>query len=217
MDLKGKKVAFLGDSITEGCAASSAEKIYHQVIKADLGLGSALNYGVGGTRIAPQHDKDSDMYPENFIIRADKLPADADYVFVFGGTNDYGHGDAPVGTLLDNGTDTFCGAVKTLLAKLVNRYGKDKIVVMTPLHRRNDKSPSGEGTRKNGAPLKIFVDIIKEIAEKAGLRVIDLFGESALDPNDDEINAKCFADGLHPNDAGHNLLAKTIEKATANM
>ena len=213
MNLKNKTVAFLGDSITAGSAASSEKKIFHQVIKADLGLKDALNYGVGGTRIAPRHDKEHDAYPEYFQLRAEKIPLGVDYVFVFGGTNDYGHGDCAIGTVGDEGTDTFCGSVDTLFKMLIKKFGKEKIIVMTPIHRKNDESPFGEGTRENGAPLKVFAEKIKEIAEGCGLRVIDLFNDETLNPNDDELNKKYFADGLHPNDEGHNLLAKKIEKA----
>ena len=212
MDLKGKKVAFLGDSITEGCAASSAERIYHQVIKADLGLGSALNYGVGGTRIAPQHDKDSDMYPENFIIRADKLPADADYVFVFGGTNDYGHGDAKIGAEGDDSPYTFIGGLNNLIKKLTEIYGKNKICFILPLHRFDEEDLYGEGSRTEPTlNLKGYVDIIKSTCEKNRIDYIDLYNNGIPKPE------TCFGDeftvdGLHPNDKGHLFIANKIKE-----
>lgn len=211
MNLEGKKVIFFGDSITSGSAATEPCKIFHQVIKQDLGLKEALNYGMGGTRIAPQVVPNNEVYDQDFNKRVAGLPAEADAVFVFGGTNDYGHGDAPFGKVGDETTDTFCGAVYSLFTKLIDKYGKEKIVVMTPLHRRNDESPLGEGNRVGGAPLKEFVAVIKKEAENFGLKLIDLFNEPMLNPNDDELNAKYFADGLHPNNEGHALLAKIIE------
>ena len=47
---------------------------------------------------------------------------DADIVVVFGGTNDFGWGDAPLGTMEDRREDTFYGAYHLLLQKLIDRY-----------------------------------------------------------------------------------------------
>ena len=54
MELTGKKINFLGDSITEGCCATSPGKGYVDVMKRKYRLTEARNYGIGGTRIARQ-------------------------------------------------------------------------------------------------------------------------------------------------------------------
>ena len=218
MDLKGKKVVFLGDSITAGSSATKAENVFHQVMKKDLGLKEALNYGISGTRIARQSVKsETSQFDLDFNVRAEELPADADFVFVFGGTNDYGHGDAPFGKEGDDTPDTFCGAVRSLFDKLIKRYGKEKIVVMTPLRRTNDENVYGERRTVIGAPLKEFAAGIEKEAKRDGLKFVDLFREPMLNPNVEELNKKYFADGLHPNDAGHALLAKVIEEKIKNL
>ena len=110
MELKGKKIAFLGDSITEGCAASCMEKTYWSLIAKDTGAVS-YGYGIGGTRIAPQHTpSENPGYDRYYLTRVDDMIPDADIIVVFGGTNDFGHGDAAFGTLNDHSADTFCGA-----------------------------------------------------------------------------------------------------------
>ena len=107
------KINFLGDSITQGAAATSREKNFVSLVGKQLGC-EVVNYGVGGTRIAAQLDSDvADPYGEYFILRAKKME-DADLVVVFGGTNDYGHGNAPVGTPDDTSVYTFYGAFKML-------------------------------------------------------------------------------------------------------
>ena len=218
MDLKGKKVVFLGDSITAGSSATKAENVFHQVMKKDLGLKEALNYGISGTRIARQSVKsETSQFDLDFNVRAEELPADADFVFVFGGTNDYGHGDAPFGKEGDDTPDTFCGAVRSLFDKLIKSYGKEKIVVMTPLRRTNDENVYGERRTVIGAPLKEFAAVIEKEAKRDGLKFVDLFRELMLNPNVEELNKKYFADGLHPNDAGHALLAKVIEEKIKNL
>ena len=54
MEIKGLKIAFLGDSITEGVGASSPDAFYHSVLKEKCGLAEALNYGISGTRVSRQ-------------------------------------------------------------------------------------------------------------------------------------------------------------------
>ena len=53
MELTGKKVAFLGDSITEGVGVSSHASLYWQRIAQETGA-QCFGYGISGTRIAPQ-------------------------------------------------------------------------------------------------------------------------------------------------------------------
>lgn len=36
MDLKNKRVVFLGDSITEGWGTTDASKVYHQILKKNI-------------------------------------------------------------------------------------------------------------------------------------------------------------------------------------
>ena len=65
-----------------------------------------------------------------------------DIVFVFGGTNDYGHGDAPFGKFEDRTMDTYCGALHYLMRGLIQKYPAAQIVFMTPLHREGENTPS---------------------------------------------------------------------------
>lgn len=54
MKTNGKKICFLGDSITEGCGASAPEKNFVSLFAAAHPKTAVHNCGVGGTRIAPQ-------------------------------------------------------------------------------------------------------------------------------------------------------------------
>ena len=113
MNLKNKTISFLGDSITEGCGASSVEKRFDEVLMEMAELADVNNYGIGGTRIARQQkiNPDTVVWDENsYCERFDKVE-EADIIVVFGGTNDYGHGDAPFGTFDDRTPDTYCGAL----------------------------------------------------------------------------------------------------------
>ena len=55
MELKGKRINFLGDSITEGVGIASVEDAYWNLLKQNCSLLEARGYGIGGTRIARQH------------------------------------------------------------------------------------------------------------------------------------------------------------------
>ena len=94
MKLKGKKIIFLGDSITEGVGVSSVEKRYTDVFKRITEIGECVNYGISATRIARQQKVEIEYRDTNaFTERFEQMDDDADIVVVFGGTNDYGHGD----------------------------------------------------------------------------------------------------------------------------
>lgn len=63
------KINFLGDSITEGVAASSPEKCYVELV-ADLLNCEVRNYGISGTRFAKQQKPSSNpLFDEYFASR----------------------------------------------------------------------------------------------------------------------------------------------------
>lgn len=209
MEIKGKKFNFLGDSITEGVGASDVEHSYSQVFGKIAEAAAARNYGVSGTRIAAQHNPtvDCPSFDEHFLLRAVKMDKDADFVVVFGGTNDYGHGDAHIGNPTDRTSETFYGALHELFTTLINRFPESTIVVMTPLHRECENNPSAA----TGYTLKQYVEIIREVAEVYGLPVLDLYKMGGIVP-DVPISKETYApDGLHPNDKGHELVAQRLK------
>ncbi len=209
MEVKNKKVVFLGDSITEGSGASSFENSYTQVFARISGADVFVD-GIGGTRIArqraasenPRHDLD-------FNMRAEKLPECADLVVVFGGTNDFGHGDAPLGDFNDRDVYTFYGALHSLITTLLNRYPTSRIVFMTPLHRLEELDTVNRFGRERGT-LSLYVNVIREICEYYSIPILDLFSVSGLQPKVDIIREKYMPDGLHPSDLGAERIANML-------
>ena len=218
MELKGKKINFLGDSITEGCGTSGPEYGFPWLLKQKLGLAEARNYGIGGTRIAAQLECGGSGADRNYCDRALELDEDADVVVVFGGTNDFGHGDAAFGKFTDRTGDTFCGAFHLLLQKLINKYPAAKIVVMTPTHRLSeDEDVYNElGVRRMGKLVR-YVDAEKEIAGFYGLPCVDLFRECPMQPKMEVMRQRFMPDGLHPNDAGNELIANCLLKVLREL
>lgn len=211
MELKGKKIAFLGDSITEGVGVSTVEKVYWNLIGQRTGA-EVYGYGIGGTRIAVNRRPNHDPHVEEnyFGARVETMIPDADLVIVFGGTNDFGHGDAPMGTMKDRTNDTFYGAYHLLMQQLIHRYPYARLVVMTPMHRCSEDMPFNEAGIRRAGVLKDYVEAIREVAEFYSIPVVDLFAESGIQPRM-EIHKKMYMpDGLHPNDAGQLKIADCL-------
>jgi lysophospholipase L1-like esterase len=210
MNAKGIKINFLGDSITQGVGADKQENRYTDVVQKLTGA-TVNNYGISGTRIARQVKPYNEMFDNNdFIKRVETMDKDADIVFIFGGTNDYGHGDAPIGTPEDRDIYTFYGAMHTLCKRLLELYPGKPVVIMTPLHRLNEENVGLDRNGNEKAPLKTYVDIIREVAEIYSLPVLDLYKTSGMQPSVDIIRERFMPDGLHPSTEGHALLAKKI-------
>lgn len=211
MELKNIKANFLGDSITEGCGTTDfATKPYHQLIAKKYGMAVARNYGIAGTRFAKQTKPSANpRFDLDFCARFSEMDDDASLIVVFGGTNDFGHGDAPIGEKSDRTSDTFYGACHCLMSGLIAKYPDARIVFMTPLHRISEENVVKENGL-DGAKLEVYVDIIKEVAAYYSLPVIDLWSISGLQPRVDVIKEKYVPDGLHPNDLGHERMAEVI-------
>ncbi len=211
MDLKGKKINFLGDSITEGTGASSIENRY-ATLTADILGAVECNYGIGGTRIARQQTpSENPVYDRYFGQRVAEMDPDAEVVIIFGGTNDFGHGDAVIGEFSDSTDDTFYGALHNLYRSVIEKFFDKRIVVLTPLHRLLEDNPCGtHGGSVAYGTLKEYVDVIREVAEYYSLPVLDLYAMSGIQPNVPIIKESFMPDGLHPNDEGHRLLAEKI-------
>ncbi len=211
MKLEGLKVNFLGDSITSGHGVSAGDKIYHAILAKKYGF-EARNYGISGARFAKQ--KNEFFFKDDgteFSTRYKTMKDDADLVVVFGGTNDFGHGDAMMGKFSDRTNDTFYGACHVLMQGLIEKYPDAKIVFMTPLHRCEEDNSNGDGSKPQGSlPLVDYVNVIKEVAAYYSLPVLDLWSVSGLQPKVPVIKEKYCPDGLHPNDAGHERMAEVI-------
>lgn len=217
MTLEGRIIDFLGDSITEGVGVEDCENNrYDNIIKVKCGLKAAYNYGIGGTRIAHQsRPSDKPRHDLCFCGRAYDLNPDADIIIVYGGVNDYIHGDAPFGKIGDKTPATFCGGVEFLMQLLCELYPGAKKVFMTPAHMQHDtmydEKPSNREMKSADAkPLFYYVRVIEETGKKHGIPVLNLYERLPINPSIVEHKEKYTVDGLHFNDEGHKILADTL-------
>ncbi|MBE7031075.1 MAG: SGNH/GDSL hydrolase family protein [Ruminococcaceae bacterium] len=203
MELKGKKINFLGDSITEGVGVSDPQYMYVNMFAKKYGA-EVRNYGISGTRIARQKTpSENPSFDLDFCKRALEMDPDADVVVVFGGTNDFGHGDAPFGSPSDRTEHTFYGACHVLMRTLIERFPTAEIVFMTPLHRLEEEQ---EGKQ----PLSAYVDALKEVARIYSMPVLDLYAMSGINPQVPVHLETYMPDGVHPNDRGAEVVANRL-------
>ena len=196
------KINFLGDSITAGSRLNKPGiQRFTTILEKSLNI-KCHNEALSGSRIA----KISNDQKLSFLDRIKKLCKTANFTFIFGGVNDYKNG-----TLLginnienseenNNKVDTFYGGVKTLLDELLKIWEKEKLCFILPLPTKR-KSPLG-------LELNSYLNIIKEICSEKKVDFVD-FSENFKDEG-------LFADGLHPNEKGHELLKELIEKYLVN-
>ena len=205
MELQGKIFNFLGDSITEGHGASGPEAVYPYRLQQLYGLKEARNYGIGGTRYARQNNPSQDpRWDLDFCSRIEEMDPVADGIVVLGGVNDFAHGDAPIGSFSDRTSDTFYGACHFIYTSLLEKYPDTVITVCTPLHCLTEQRPDRETT------LLQYVNIIREVAAYYGLPLLDLFAFGGIQPKVPIIQQKFMPDGVHPNDAGYEWLARRV-------
>ena len=217
MDIRGFRVNFLGDSITEGVGVRDrASNRYDNRLAAACGLAGVNNYGISGTRLAHQvHASEKPRYDLCFCGRAYDMDTTADMVIVYGGVNDYIHGDAPFGEMGDTTPATFCGGVYFLMRYLKETYGQRPVIFMTPARcysaSADDLAPSPHPYKRGtGKPLRAYVDAVIKTGELLGVPVLDLYEGIGIDPHDPEDLRTYTADGLHFNDAGHALLCDRL-------
>jgi lysophospholipase L1-like esterase len=211
MDIKGKSIYFLGDSITEGCGPKKRDDCFVEIIRRKADFKIVKNYGVGGTRIARQNELSPyALWDYDFLLRTELMDNNADVVCVFGGTNDFGHGTAPFGKDGDVTPFSFCGAVQKLIDVLKKKYGKSKIFFITPSYRYDEDYVESVTVLKPYRPLSEYVDAIKKICTKNSIPYLDLYYSSEISEVNKKTGGLYLADGLHPNEKGSEYLAELI-------
>ncbi|MBR6502909.1 MAG: SGNH/GDSL hydrolase family protein [Clostridia bacterium] len=219
MNIKGFKVNFLGDSITEGSGVSDIPNCrYDNRIAKMCELAAVNNYGVSGSRLAHQSVPSiCPKYDLCFCGRAYQMDPTADMVVVYGGVNDFLHGDAPFGEIGDTVPTTFCGGVYFLMNILREKYEQKPIIFMTParcwLRREvDDLYPSTHANKRVvGKTLNEYVNVIIDTAKQFDINVLNLYTDLGIDPHDPEQFEQFTADGLHFNDQGHAVLAQKLK------
>ena len=211
---KTKKIACLGDSITEGVNANGWQwhRYIDQWAKNNGIETTVINLGIGGTSVCTSSYVTDTLKP--FVNRLETIPTDADIVAIFGGTNDWGN-NATLGTIDDTGTSTFYGAYKHILEWLAINRPNAKVITMTPLKRyfRGGGTTwvNAQTTRNSkGQLLQDYVKAVKDVSDLYAVPCVDLHNDSGLNPVLEIVRTKFMGDGLHPTAEGNKRMYPII-------
>lgn len=191
------KVVFLGDSIT-------AQKLYTQYIQNFYTAHhpewkiSFANAGVGGDRSSAAVNR----------VQKDVIDQNPTVVTICFGMNDAAYRP----TVDPEGLKKFSDGMKQLIS-MIREKTQARIVLLTTTCVDAVKNPKLVGYN---ATLAAFVDETKKIGEAEKLPVIDLHHPMLTQLEKGQAADPAFTlipDGVHPNEAGHTLMADTILKA----
>ena len=230
---KGKRVAYFGDSITDPRNSASKTK-YWGFLEQWLGIKPYV-YGVSGRQwndilrqadlLKKEHGNDFDAILilmgtndyNNAVPIGEWFEEKMEKV-------EYGHGyvkrmEDRMRRYPSKNPDTYCGRINIALDSLKRLFPTKQIVLLTPIHRAgfyaNDKNWQCTDDYRNrcGEYLDSYVEAVKQAANIWAVPVIDLNACCGLYPMHDEHASyfnKADTDRLHPNDRGHERMAKTL-------
>lgn len=212
-------VLVFGDSITE-YNYSAKDNWLKRADKA-LQFASVKNLAVGGTGIV-RGGANSWLEKLKTIDNSNQY----DLILVMGNMNDFsqrGEGFTmdTIGTFEDEGTTTQYGAVKIFVKNLQEKFPTTQIgwITSQPRQYLSSDSDADNPVTSNGylyGKKSVFEkanSAIKEVCEDRSIPVLDLFHNSGFNIPNEQTRLKYFYnDGnlVHPNDEGHEILAKKI-------
>ena len=136
--LRGKTLVAIGDSLFHGskdCIGNTWLEMMARRNEMTL-----YNYGQNGNTVAVQHTEVQPLAP--MCVRYADMKDGADYVVVLGGANDK-RLHIPIGDTDSTSPETFCGALNVLIAGLIEKYPKARILFMTNYNRWPSKNNLG--------------------------------------------------------------------------
>lgn len=228
-----KKVAYFGDSVTDPNNNGSKLK-YWNFLNDWLGI-TPYVYAVSGrewndiprqtAQLKREHGDDVDAILI-FIGTNDynNAVAPGEWFVEKTETVEYGLGyekrpERRKRRTADMNPDTYRGRINIALDSLKRTYPTKQIVLLTPIHRsgfypnnHNWQVPEDYANR-GGEYLDPYVDAVIEAGNIWAVPVIDLNSLCGLYPLHDEHGQYFYnadTDRLHPNDAGHQRIARTL-------
>lgn len=229
---QGKRVAWLGDSITDP-NNNAAKNKYWKWLSDWLDITSYV-YGKSGRQW-------NDVIRQAGLLQKEH-GTDFDAICIFMGTNDWNN-DVPLGQwytesydsvmyahggstkhkelrkhrTVDFNPGTLRGRINIALDSLKRMFPDKQMVLLTPIHRArfyaNEKNwqPTEDYANKLGLFIDQYVEAIKEAAGVWAVPVIDWNATSGLFPMHEKQDYFDHQnDRLHPNDLGHQRMARTL-------
>lgn len=206
LDFSDKKIACLGDSITQAANLEGMEDYqqysYPMKLAEILGAEEVVNLGIGGSSIGR-------YWQDAFVDRYMDIPEDTDLILVMGGTNDgFCLHRENVGNFEERSPRTLIGDLDELMRGLKENYPDAEVVFVTPL-----PNVLHDILRKDRPELmsqRVIVDSMIALAKEYEFDVIDLYDSNLLDSHDAAVISNYIPDGVHCNPDGYQILAEHI-------
>lgn len=209
--LLNKKVAWYGDSITQGY-------IWCQAVNNVFAF-NATNCGSGGCRISYTSSRNDSMCltdrmdgnytPDTGIAIA--IPSDVDIIFVEGGINDWGSNVNFGSSKWINNFDynLFAEACNIMFDNLTQKFPNAEIYVIAPTFAKwSNHFTDTYGIINNLSYQNIdYNDVLCDVAGRWGIKSLNL--ARILGTNDNNV-ANYTTDGIHPNTPGNAKIAEAV-------
>ncbi len=184
--LRGRRIAFLGSSVTYGAAAQGTSFVDYLVKKDGV---VATKDAVSGTTLV-------DDAPDSYLARLRNLePGEGlDLLVCQLSTNDASQGKE-LGEVSDSfaaedfDTGTVAGAIEYVIAYARDTWGCPVVFYTSP--------------RYGSERYQQMVDLLAQVQTKWGIQVIDMWDDDSFNSISDEQRSLYMADDIHPTKAGY--------------
>lgn len=231
---QGKRVGFIGDSLTDPNSYGDKIRKYWSFLQEWLDI-TPYVYGVSGRQWDNVPTQAQQLYKDH--------GAEVDAILVFMGTNDYNHG-VPIGEWFSESAEqvmaahgepkklvdrkkrtlimdksTYRGRINIGIEQLKKLFPDKQIVLLTPLHRsfadfgKKNVQPDESYQNRCGEYVDAYVQGVKDAGNIWGIPVVDLNAVTGINPMVEEQLMYFYDSGydrLHPNSKGQERIARSL-------
>ena len=214
-----KLTAYLGEPVFNGALGGTClsrmdteKRIgYSKDALSMAGLAKAIEAGDFGVQQTVRIRESATEYFGDTIDELENIDFSAVEILIIGhGLNDY-HG----GAVMYNEEDpydeyTFTGALRSSITSIRKAYPDLRIILVTPTYSwYTVQQLTCEELDAGYGILEDFVEAEKQVAAELGVEVIDLYHD--FYPHESWSDMELYTvDGLHPNEAGREMIARTL-------
>ncbi|MEG0373656.1 MAG: SGNH/GDSL hydrolase family protein [Enterococcus sp.] len=182
-----KKIVLFGGSLLTGVMNGETSDILDTYIIDELTEMDFPGYSL--VKLGKRGESSSDG-----LARINEaVEAEGDFVVISFGTNDSLKQKNPVDVFGDN------------IEEMLESFDASKVILLTTGYINTDIMTEGDNERQ-----QLYAEKAKQIAEKVGVNVIDLYHHMTVYPKPKEFVQKF--DGIHPSEEGYHFLGALIAR-----